>query len=354
MQGFPEYYASAIAWTISRNRFHYFDMHSANTPLMPTDAPIDFLTYGEAMTLFIAETPGDLALVERFSRRIAGADLNVAIGLSRLGYRVGYLSRVGNDSFGRQVLATLAHEHIDTTCVTVDEHHRTGFQLKEKAQAGADPITEYFRKGSAASHLSEADFDIAYIRRAKALHLTGVAPAISETSRALAFTLARHFREAGKPISFDPNLRPSLWPSTQIMIDTMNQLADLADWILPGVSEGTLLTGADTPEGIADFYLARGAKGVVVKLGATGAFYASKDGSRGYVDAVPVAEVVDTVGAGDGFAVGVISALAAGKSPRDAAARGALIGALQVQVVGDSEGLPTAEQLAQWEGAIAA
>ncbi|KKB61928.1 2-dehydro-3-deoxygluconokinase [Robbsia andropogonis] len=324
-------------------------MCPANTTQSLHDGPIDFLTYGEAMTLFIAETPGDLALVERFSRRVAGADLNVAIGLSRLGYRVGYLSRVGKDSFGRHVLATLAQEHIDSTCVTVDERYRTGFQLKEKALQGADPITEYFRKGSAASHLSEADFDIAYIARAQALHLTGIAPAISETSRALAFKLAKHFRETGKPISFDPNLRPSLWPSEHVMIDTMNQLADLADWILPGIGEGKLLTGAKTPEGIADFYLKRGATGVVVKLGEKGAFYASAAGASGYVDAVPVTEVVDTVGAGDGFAVGVISALAAGKSPREAALRGALIGALQVQVVGDSEGLPTAEQLARLE-----
>ncbi|WP_347558785.1 sugar kinase [Robbsia sp. KACC 23696] len=319
----------------------------STTPLH--NAPIDFLTYGEAMTLFVAETPGDLALVERFSRRIAGADLNVAIGLSRLGYRVGYLSRVGNDSFGRHVLATLAQENIDASHVTVDDRYRTGFQLKEKAQRGADPITEYFRKGSAASHLSEDDFDIAYIDRAKALHLTGIAPAISESSRALAFKLARHFRAAGKPISFDPNLRPSLWPSQQVMIDTLNQLADLADWVLPGLGEGTLLTGAETPEGIADFYLKRGAKGVVVKLGETGAFYACADGTQGRVAATPVAEVIDTVGAGDGFAVGVISALAAGKTAREAATRGARIGALQVQVVGDSEGLPTTDQLTQLE-----
>ncbi|MFZ2389193.1 MAG: PfkB family carbohydrate kinase, partial [Polaromonas sp.] len=65
----------------------------------------------------------------------------------------------------------------------------------------------------------------------------------------------------------------------------------------------------------------------------------------GHVPGFPVAEVVDTVGAGDGFAVGVISALLDGLSVLDAVKRGAWIGARAVQVLGDSEGLPTRDEL---------
>lgn len=306
---------------------------------------LDVVTYGEAMTMFVAAETGDLAKVGQFTKRVAGADLNVAIGLSRLGLKVGWMSRVGRDSFGRYVLDVLADEGIDAHCVTVDERYPTGFQLKSKNDDGSDPAVEYFRKGSAASHLSVADYVADYVTGARHLHLTGVAPAISASSRELAFHMAREMRTAGKTISFDPNLRPTLWPSREAMAESLNALAALADWVLPGVNEGLTLTGHGRPEDIARFYLDRGAKGVIVKLGADGAYFRTADGDAGIVPAVPVAKVVDTVGAGDGFAVGVVSALLEGRDVRHALSRGNRIGALAIQVIGDSEGLPTRAEL---------
>ncbi|SAK64094.1 ribokinase-like domain-containing protein [Caballeronia temeraria] len=310
---------------------------------------LDVVTYGEAMTMFVAAVTGDLAKAGQFTKRVAGADLNVAIGLSRLGFKVGWMSRVGNDSFGRYVLDVLASEGIDARRVTIDERYPTGFQLKGKCDDGSDPAVEYFRKGSAASHLSLDDYCADYVLGARHLHLTGVAPAISATSRELAFHMAREMRAAGKTISFDPNLRPTLWPSREAMAESLNALAALADWVLPGVSEGLTLTGYAKPEDIAAFYLERGAKGVVVKLGAHGAYFRTADGEQGIVPGVPVDNVVDTVGAGDGFAVGVVSALLEGRDVRHAIARGNRIGALAIQVIGDSEGLPARAALDRLE-----
>lgn len=303
--------------------------------------PLDVITYGEAMAMFVATAPGPLAQATQFTKRIAGADLNVAVGLSRLGFRVGYVSRVGRDSFGDYVLETLAREQIDASCVAVDPQYPTGFQLKSRADDGSDPRVEYFRKGSAASRLSRADYVADYVLGARHLHLTGVAPAISASSCELAFHLAKEMRAAGRSISFDPNLRPTLWPSAVEMASTLNALAALSDWVLPGLAEGRQLTGYDTPADIARFYLERGVRGVAIKLGAAGAYYQTSDGAEGMADGVRVERVVDTVGAGDGFAVGVVSALLEGQSPEQAVARGNRIGALAIQVIGDSEGLPT-------------
>jgi 2-dehydro-3-deoxygluconokinase len=306
---------------------------------------LDVVTYGEAMTLFVAAQTGDLAKVSQFTKRVAGADLNVAIGLSRLGFNVGWMSRVGHDSFGRYVLDVLETEGIDATCVTIDERFPTGFQLKSKNDDGSDPAIEYFRKGSAASHLSLDDYVADYVLGARHLHLTGVAPALSASSRELAFHLAREMKKAGKTLSFDPNLRPTLWPSREAMAESLNALAALTDWVMPGVSEGLILTGYSKPADIAQFYLDQGAKGVAVKLGAMGAYFRTADGDEGTVEAVPVNNVVDTVGAGDGFAVGVVSAMLEGRDVRFALTRGNRIGALAIQVIGDSEGLPTRAEL---------
>ena len=305
---------------------------------------LDVITYGEAMALFVAADAGPLAGVGQFTKRIAGADLNVAIGLARLGFKVGWMSRVGNDSFGQYVRDTLRREGIDQQRVGTDERYPTGFQLKSKSDDGSDPAIEYFRKGSAASHLSPDDYAPFYVLPARHLHLTGVAPAISESSRELAQLLAREMRAAGRTISFDPNLRPTLWASRAAMVEGLNALAELADWVLPGIGEGEILTGYSKPEDIARFYLERGARGVIVKLGARGAYFSTADES-GLVEGQPVARVIDTVGAGDGFAVGVISALLEGRPLPAAVARGNRIGALAIQVIGDSEGLPTRVEL---------
>ncbi|MCU6668421.1 sugar kinase [Enterobacteriaceae bacterium H4N4] len=306
---------------------------------------LDVITIGEAMAMFVATRPGELSDVDHFIKRVAGAELNVATGLARLGLKVGWVSRVGTDSFGQFVLDSLKKEGIDASGVTLDGRYATGFQLKSKVEDGTDPIVEYFRKGSAASHLSEEDFTPGWFMAARHLHLSGVAAALSASSYALLDRAAGAMKAAGKTISFDPNLRPVLWKSEAEMVEKLNHLAFQADWVLPGVKEGIILTGENTPEGIADFYLNRGVKAVILKTGADGAWYKTATGEQGAVSAVKVENVVDTVGAGDGFAVGVISALLEGKTLPQAISRGNTIGALAIQVQGDSEGLPTRAQL---------
>jgi len=307
---------------------------------------LDALTVGEPMALFMATQPGELHAVADFRRVAAGAELNVATGLARLGLRTGYITRLGCDSFGRFLQGELAREDIDARYVTEDAAHATGFMLKTRADDGSDPQIEYFRKGSAASHLSVADAPSGTFP-ARHLHLTGITPALSPSTRELAFHLARRARVAGASISFDPNLRPRLWPSPPAMAECVNALASLSDLVLPGLAEGRLLTGQDTAEDIAAFYLERGARQVVVKLGPEGAYFAERGGPCGIAPGLPVARVVDTVGAGDGFAVGVVSGLLEGLSLAQAAARGNAIGARVVQFPGDSDGLPTRQELAE-------
>lgn len=304
---------------------------------------IDILSFGETMAMFVAEQSGDLACVEQFHKRIAGADSNVAIGLSRLGFKVAWLSRVGADSLGRFVVETLAREGLDCSHVEVDNAHPTGFQLKSRNDDGSDPTVEYFRRGSAASHLSPLSIT-PMLLSARHLHATGIPPALSTSAREMSHELMTRMRSAGRSVSFDPNLRPSLWASEREMISEINRLAALAHWVLPGLSEGRLLTGFEDPADIAAFYLDQGAEAVAIKLGPQGAYYRTHL-DQGFVAGVPVQTVVDTVGAGDGFAVGMISALLEHQSFPEAVRRANWIGSRAVQSRGDMEGLPTRSEL---------
>jgi dehydrogluconokinase len=310
-----------------------------------TVTAFDVALFGEAMLLLVADRPGLIEHAESFHKRTAGAETNVAIGLARLGLKVGWASRLGTDSMGRYLIATMKGEGIDCSHVICDASQRTGFQFKGRVTDGSDPPVEYHRKGSAASQMGPADVDEVWLQSARHLHATGVFAAISDTSLQAALKTMEVMRAAGRTISFDPNLRPTLWSSTDTMRHWINELASRADWVFPGVEEGLLLTGETEPAAIARFYRQRGVKLVVVKLGAQGAFYDSDVAGTGHIEGFPVAEVIDTVGAGDGFAAGVVSTLLEGRSVPEAVRRGAWIGARAVQVVGDTEGLPTRAQL---------
>ncbi|WP_062356804.1 sugar kinase [Herbidospora yilanensis] len=302
----------------------------------------DVVTYGEIMGNFVATTAGPLEKAELFRRRLAGAELNVAVALSRLGHRVGFVGRVGGDPLGEAARARLREEGIDGTHVQVEEHEVTGIQLKERAVT-EDPRYVYYRRGSAGSLLTPSSEALGYVASARHLHATGIPPALSDTARRFAVEAVEAARDAGVGVSFDPNLRPTLWPDQDEMVRVVGELAVRADWVLPGIAEGETLTGRREPQAIADYYLSRGARGVAVKLGARGACLFTPDAS--WTQPPFPVRTVDTIGAGDGFAAGFISALLDGLGDRQRLERACAVGALATGNEGDCDGMPSRSEL---------
>lgn len=301
---------------------------------------------GEPMGLLMAQSEGPLDQTTGYSLAVAGAELNVAIGLSRLEHAVTYMTKLGSDPFGRVVAHCLADNQIGTQLIRYSSSHTTGFMLKSLVSSG-DPEIFYYRKNSAASTLSCADIDEIDFSHCSLLHLTGIFPALSESTREAAFYAVQKARRAGAKISFDPNLRLQLWPDQETMVSTLNELAVKADYVLPGEGEGEILCGSANAQMISDFYLQRGAGAVITKLGSRGA-YVADSAHHSLIPGFAVEKVVDTVGAGDGFAAGLISALLEGATLDEAARRGNAIGALQVMSRGDNTGLPNRQQLRQF------
>ncbi len=302
------------------------------------------LLIGEPMGLFMAEDPGPLSKSRRFISSIAGAEYNVAVGLARLGHTPVYCTRLGNDPIGQQILDAMAENHIDTALVSRTDDQPTGLMLKGSIQEG-DPEIAYYRQGSAASKLSPRDADSLDLSDIDWLHVTGIFPAVSESAMSATVRLLDRASEMDIPISFDPNLRPQLWPDDRTMVNSLNRLAAYAQVVLPGIGEGKILTGHEREDDIAGYYHELGVRSVVVKLGGSGAYYSEAPGDKGYAPGIEVERIVDTVGAGDGFAVGVISAVTEGLPLSEAARRGNAIGAIQISHKSDNEGLPTRDKL---------
>ena len=303
---------------------------------------------GEPMELFIAQEEGELSDVSGYSMAVAGAEFNVAVGLARLNLPVTYLTRLGEDPFGQKIVRTLQRNGIGSEFVSFSKERSTGFMLKSKVSTG-DPKIFYFRKGSAASTLSKEDVDRMDFSGYGFVHLTGIFPALSESTKEASFYLIKKAREHGLTVSFDPNLRPQLWPDTETMVQTLNEFAALSDYVLPGEAEGELLCGDRDPRKIGQFYLERGAKAVVTKMGSRGAYLMTEQDQE-LVPGFSIEKVVDTVGAGDGFAAGILSALMEGKNLYEAVRRANAVGAIQVTSIGDNDGLPSRAQLAGFMG----
>lgn len=166
---------------------------------------------GKPCCLLVADRPGPLEAAESFHKRTAGAETNAAIGLAWLGLEVGWTSRLDTDFMGRYLLAAMQKEGIDCSHAVCAAAQTTGFQFKSKVLDGSDPEVQYHRRGTAASHRCGDDIDKTWLLWARHLHATGVSPALSESTLPAARKAMDIMRTAGRSVSFDPNLRQTLW-----------------------------------------------------------------------------------------------------------------------------------------------
>lgn len=297
----------------------------------------DVVTFGESMALFRADPAESLRTARRFSRSIAGAESNLAIGLCRLGCRAGWFGRVGDDPLGLGILDTLRGEGVDVSRATVDEAGSTGVLIRDTHSERRIDVV-YARAGSAGSRLSLADLDASYLTSARVLHVTGITPALSRTAREATAEAVRLAAEAGVTVCFDPNLRRRLWPDMAQARQTLLPLLEHAQIVLAGHAEATELTGQATADAAGRWLAEHGAVTVAVKLGADGALGIS-DGRSYHGQALSV-HPVDPIGAGDAFDAGFLSAWLRGAGLPECVDDGNLAAGLSIQVCGDIEGLP--------------
>lgn len=303
---------------------------------------LEVITFGEALVIFNPQKPGPLRYVDSFYKSIGGAEANLAIALSRLGHRVGWFSKLGNDEFGRYVTNALLGEGIDLSRITLDNERPTGILFKERF-GGENPNVYYYRKNSAASALQINDIDFEYIKSSKILHISGITPAISNNLKDLVIKVVDFAKENNITISFDPNIRLKLWTIDEAK-PVLNYLMQKADIVFPGIDEAKILLGTSDPEEVGNILMANGCKIAAVKLGKEGCYVRDSSGGQ-YVEGFKVNTVIDTVGAGDGFAAGFLSGVLEGFSSKDCALQANAVGAMATMVEGDSEGYPLPHQL---------
>lgn len=297
----------------------------------------DVVTLGECMAVLYPPDPVTLDEARTLLLDVGGAEANLSIALARLGHTARFISRLGDDPFGRRVRAVLAAEGVDTSALMVDAGAPNGVFFREWLADGARRVY-YYRAGSAASRLTPGDLTSDQFAGARILHLTGITPALSSSCAAACIRAIELARAAGALVSFDPNFRPRLWSAVQAR-ETLLPLMRAADIILMGHEDAQALLGSGDDQEALTAAAALGARIVVLKRAERGAL-ALVDGQRFEAPATPATRVIDPVGAGDGFDAGFLAGQLRGWGISESLTLGARVGAAAVAALGDYAGYP--------------
>ena len=271
----------------------------------------DIVSLGEPLVEF-NQTRGDDS--HAYRQGFGGDTSNMAIAAARLGARVAYVTRVGDDAFGKQFRALWSAEGVAHDGVATDPDAPTGLYFVTHGPTGH--AFSYMRAGSAASRMAPATLPLDLIRAAGALHVSGISQAISTSACDAVFAAIGAARDAGARVFYDPNLRPRLWPRERARAIALATIG-ASDWVLPSREDVEWIFGTGETDDVIAACRGVGARGIVYKRGAEGCVV--DDGRTRETVAPHRVATVDATGAGDCFDGAFAARLAAGDDPFAAA-----------------------------------
>ena len=244
-----------------------------------------------------------------------GAPANFLAALAKFGAETALLGKVGNDAFGKLLVGTLQKAGISTKGLVMAEDVFTTLAFVTLDESG-DREFSFARKPGADTCVTFEELELSLIREAKVFHFGTLSltdePAKSATQKAVAYA-----KEAGKLITFDPNLRKPLWKSLEEAKEQMLWGMQQADVVKISDEEVEFLFGLGAEEGAAHILENFGVKLVFVTCGAEGCFFRNQRVS-GKVESLPGIRVADTTGAGDIFGGSAVwKLLQLGKKPEE-------------------------------------
>jgi 2-dehydro-3-deoxygluconokinase len=274
--------------------------HKENSPLL--------LCMGEPMVEYNQQPDG------LYLQGFGGDTSNAAMAAARQGARAGIFTHIGTDPAGDSLLALWQAESIETKQVKRCSDAQTGIYFVTHDADGHH--FSYYRKMSASAQMTKHDVVSGQLEDVAILHVSGISQAISQSASEAVLEAIKQVRAAGGKISYDTNLRLSLWSLEQAR-HTIHETLRLCHIALPGYDDACQLTGLSRPDEIVDFYLNLGVEIVALTLGAKGTLVAEAS-HRELVPAFRV-DAVDATAAGDTFDGAFLAELMAGRGAFEAA-----------------------------------
>jgi len=304
---------------------------------------LDVVTIGETMAVFTPSDFGKLRYVNNFNLKIAGAESNLAIGMKKLGFSTGWISKLGADEFGYFVAKTLKGEGVDISNVFFDKNHSTGLMIKEFTRS-AETNVYYYRDNSAATFISPDDINEEYVKNARLIHLTGITPLLSESCFYSIEKIINIAKKNKIPISFDPNIRTKIWKNNNHS-NKIKSLLLQSNIVLIGLNEANILFNTNDIKTIFALILSNdNIEYLAVKDGKNGGWVGNKKELH-KIEPYNKCTVIDSIGAGDAFNAGFLAGLLRNYSLKDCGKIGAICGALVTQSFSDYESFPLDDEI---------
>jgi 2-dehydro-3-deoxygluconokinase len=298
------------------------------------------VTLGELLGSFKSLEVGTLRVADRFELEAAGSEGNVAVGLARLGSKVKFIGRVGDDDIGRALDRALRGEGVELKLV-VDKSQPTGLLVSSTPALQTSRVS-YSRSQSAGSKLSSDDFSESDFSEAKILHITGITLALSDSCRKAVEAAISIAEKLGILVSLDVNYRSKLWSRSEAALAII-PILKRCHFVFAGIDEARLILG--DPKEMDPKKLARGIhnfgpKSVVITDSERGAWHSEIDGQFIFQSARPAA-LLEASGAGDAFVAGFLSAQLKNLSTRESLEIASICGARACEARGDWRNAPT-------------
>ena len=319
----------------------------------------DLITVGRvSLDLFARDIGAEFQDITSFETSVGGSPVNIAIGTSRLGLKSIAFTAVGDDEVGRFVRHYLACQGVNTDYIAIKPERRTGLAVVGVQPPDRFPLV-FYRENPADIHLSISEALELPLGETRALSLSGTALSRGST-RDVVLYLAEQARRRGLTAFIDLDLRPDQWAHPLAYGLNLRRVLPLCD-VLIGTEEEFYAALSPTPEPVMAGHTVDDRAGLrrllrqhcaefdavlILKRGDRGVTILRRDGQVD-VPGYPV-EVLNTVGAGDGFASGLIYGWAQGWGWERAARFANACGALVVTRQGCARALPRLDEVEQF------
>ena len=288
-----------------------------------------------------------LKKVHMFEKFVGGSPANIAVGVTRHGMKAGFLGKVSDDQFGEFVVDYFNEQGIDTTHITKCKNgEKLGLTFTEMLSSSESSILMY-RNCIADLQLSVEDIDEEYIKKAKAILISGTALAESP-SREAALKAVMLAKRNDVRIIFDIDYRAYNWKNTDELSIYYSTVAKEADIIMGSREEfdltEKLIKPGMTDEESAALWQGYHAAIVVIKHGMKGSTAYTRDGQSFSIKPFPV-EARKGFGGGDGYGSGFLYGLYQGWDIIDCLEFGSAEASMMVKSNNCSDSLPTPKEV---------
>ena len=296
---------------------------------------VDIAIIGEC--LIELSSNGTLADTSTLNKYFGGDTVTTAVAIARLGGKVTYVTKVGNDGFSEFILSSLNKENIDTSLIKANEE-QNGMYIVSRTPEKKELL--YYKRKTAATKLSIDDLNEDCIKKLKLVYSTGVVQQLSASSRELVHSAFKLAKENDVMTAYDPNYTSCFMNSTDTK-EYFEEIVDYTDIIFLSLkNDAERLYDVESIDKVMNYFWDKGVKIVVVKSHIDNGYYTGYKGDISFTEFYNTSKAIDTTASGDVFNGGFLYAITNGNAPAEATKFAAVVSGLQTQNFGAIQSIP--------------